>query len=334
MSTESFKVYYIGQRTAEELEDTRSELESVGARLELLPSLKNEDEIVQRAQDADGLIIASAPITRRVLSGLKRCKVVVRTGVGIDTIDVGAASELGIAVVNVPDLWIREVANHALGLLLACNRRVLSLDRGVRRGQWLHRISPPVGSLHGETLGLVGLGRIGRALARRAAALEMELLAFDPYLPESTFREQGATPVSFHDLLGRSDYVSIHCPLTDETHHLVNEDALRRMKPTAYLINTARGPIVDNDALVRALREGWIAGAGLDVLEEEPPPSDSELLSLENLIVTPHVAFYSDAAVRGLPRRCGQEVARVLAGRRPLNLVNGDVAERLGLRPD
>ena len=334
MSDRNLTVYYIGVRDSDDLKDTRVELEGIGARLKLLPFLTSEDEIIQQTRDADGLIVVNAPITRRVLTALKRCKVLVRTGMGLDTVDLDAATDLGVAVVNVPDLWVREVANQALTLLLACNRKLLSLDREARSGKWRVRIPPPVGSLHGETLGIVGLGRVGSALARRAAALEMELLACDPYISDSVFDEHGVTSVSFDQLLERSDYISVHCPLTPETRHMFDGDALRRMKSTAYLINTARGPIVDQAALTRALQEGWIAGTGLDVLEEEPPRPGDPLFSLENVVVSPHVGHYSDAARQGLPRRCGQEVARVLTGRMPLYLVNDQVTERLGLRSD
>jgi D-3-phosphoglycerate dehydrogenase len=186
----------------------------------------------------------------------------------------------------------------------------------------------PVGCLHGETLGIVGLGRIGRALARRAAAMEFKLLACDPYIPQSVFEEYGATPVSLDELLRKSDYVSVHCPHTEETEHMFNEETLRKMKPSAYLVNTARGPVVENAAVAKALEEGWIAGAALDVMEVEPPPDAEPLLKMDNVVLTPHIAYYSDAAVAGLPRRCGLEVARVLTGKMPGSLVNPEVLEK------
>ena len=334
MSNQGFTVYYLGARADEDYTDARDELGKVGARLELLPLLTVEEEIVSRTRDADGLIVVNSPITRRVLSQLKRCKVVLRTGVGYDVIDVIAATELGVAIVNVPDMWTQEVANQALTLLLACNRRLLKVDRAVRSGEWDERIPSPVGSLYQETLGLVGLGQIGSALARRAAALEMDVLAYDPYIPESAFQKCGAARVMFGELLQRSDYVSINCPLTAETRHIVSEDALRRMKPTAYLINTARGPIVDEAALIRALQEGWIAGAGLDVFEHEPPSPGNPLLSMDNVVLSSHVGHHSDPSVRRRPSRYGSEVARVLSGRMPLHLVNPEVTERLPLHSD
>ena len=186
-----------------------------------------------------------------------------------------------------PDLWIREVANHALALMLALNRRLFLLDRYVRSERWIPVIPPPVGPLHGETLGIIGFGRIGRMMAKRGAALDMEMVAYDPFLPAEALQELGVEQVSLDELLRRSDYVSIHSPLTEDTRHLIDAAALKRMKPTAYLINTSRGPVVDEAALATALREGWIAGAGLDVLEQEPPDPASPLLELDNVIITP-----------------------------------------------
>ena len=331
MSNNKYTVYRIGVHARDLLEPERLELERVGARHVVLDKLEGEEELIEKARDADGLIVVDSPVNRRVMAAMKRLKVVLRTGVGVDVIDVDAATELGVAVISVPDLWIREVANHALALLLACNRKLRLLDNAVRSGDWLPIIPPPVGSLHGETLGLVGLGRIGGALARRAAAMEMSILAHDPYLPASVFDELGVESVSFDDLLGRSDYVSIHSPRTDETSHLFGEEAFTRMKPTAYLINTSRGPIIDEAALIEALQEGRIAGAGLDVLEKEPPDPDNPLLKMDNVVLTPHSSYYSDAAIAELPVRCGQEVARVLTGRRPINLVNPEVLEKLPL---
>ena len=334
MSEYKYTVYRIGVHTRDLLEPERVELERVGARQVVLPRIEDQGELIEKARDADGLIIVDSPVTRRAMEAMPGLKVVLRTGVGVDVIDVDAATDLGIAVVCVPDLWIREVANHAMALLLACNRRLLLLDSAVRSGDWLPIIPPPVGSLHGETLGIVGLGRIGRALSSRAAAFELDVIAYDPYLPAAAFADAGVESVSFDELLRRSDYISLHSPKTDETAHLLDEDALRRMKPTAYLINTSRGPLVDQAALTRALREGWIAGAALDVLEKEPPEATEPLLKMKNVILTPHASYYSDAAIEQLPVRCGQEVARVLTGRMPKNLFNPKVLDKLPLTAD
>lgn len=328
---ERYTVVHLGLHPRDQLEPERLELERVGARQVVLEHLGSQEDVTERIKDADGLIVPAAAVRRPVISSLNQCKVIMRTGVGVDTIDVDAATEFGIAVVNVPDLWIREVANHALSLMLASNRKLRYLDRVIRAGAWKALIPPPVGSLHGETLGLVGFGRIGRALATRAKALDMKVVAQDSYVNPSVFEQAGVDSMSFDDLLECSDYVSIHCPLTEETFHLFDETNLKRMKPNAYLINTARGPIVEHAALLRALQSGWIAGAALDVLEEEPPKPDDPLLKMDNVLLTPHTSYQSDESVRNLAIRCGSEVARVLTGRMPLNLVNPEVLNKLPL---
>ena len=241
-------------------------------------------------------------------------------------IDVPAATDLGVVVVNIPDLWTREVANHALGLLLAWNRQIPMLDSQVKRGVWQSAVPGPAGALHGETVGIVGFGNIGRAFARRVAALEMQVIAYDPYVDEAQFAALGVERVhSLGELAARADYISVHCLLNAETRHLIDAAFLRQMKPTACLINTSRGPVVDEEALIRALQERWIGGAALDVRAQEPPPADNPLSEMENVILTPHAAYYSAAAVAQVPRRCGEEVARVLTGQRPLHVVNPEV---------
>ena len=328
MSDAKFTVYSLG---AGDHEDIIEELDKVGARLVLLERLESEDEIIEQTRDADALIVTESPITRRVLSSFDHCKAVLRTGVGFDCIDVPAATDNGIAVINVPDLWTREVANQAMMLLLAANRKLLEQESSVRENRWLPRISAPVGPLHTETVGVVGLGRIGSAFARRIAAFEVELIAYDPFISDDAFEAVGAESVSFDELLQRSDYISVHTPLNDGTFHLIDEDALRKMKPTAILINTSRGPVVDEAALITALQEGWILGAGLDVLEQEPPDEDSPLLGMSNTVLTPHAAHYSELSMELRPRRYGVEIAAVLDGRMPMNLVNGPVLEVLPL---
>lgn len=325
MSEQNFKVYVLEGRTSRDFSDCVAELAKVPAEVEILPFIGEEEEVIEKVHDAHGLIVASSPMSRRVMSALKNLKVVLRTGVGYDVIDVPAATELGIAVVNVPDLWVREVANHALALLLTWNRKILSLHREVTSGVWQSRVPGPTGSLHGETIGVVGLGNIGSAFAKRVAALEMQVIACDPYVDDARFSELGVERVSLQALAERSDYVSVHSLLNDETHHLINADFLSRMKPSAFLINTSRGPVVDEQAVIRALQENRIAGAALDVRESEPPSADNPLTQMDNVILTPHAAYFSDPAVARIPKRCGEEVARVLTGQRPVNLVNPEV---------
>ena len=332
MTDSRFTVYYVGHTPSANHADTIEELDKVGAELALLPRLDDEDEIIAQAKNADALIVVESPITRKVLSSLEKCTAVLRTGVGFDCIDVPAATDNSIAVINVPDLWTREVANQAMMLLLASNRKLLEQESSVRENRWMPRIPAPVGPLHTETVGIVGLGRIGSAFARRIAAFEVELIAYDPFIDDEAFEAVGARSVSFDELLAESDYISVHTPLDDGTFHLIDEEALRKMRPNAILINSSRGPVVDEGALITALQGGWILGAGLDVLEKEPPDADNPLLSMDNVVLTPHAAHYSELSMSLRPRRYGVEVAAVLDGRKPMNLVNPQVLEVLPLR--
>jgi D-3-phosphoglycerate dehydrogenase len=326
MTDTAYHVYVVQARRPRDYTDCQAALAAVPARMTTLPSITDPGELITRARDADALVVSFAPVTRRVLEALDRLKTVVRTGVGYDVIDVAAATEVGVVVVNIPDIWVREVANHALALLLAWNRKIVTLDAQVRAGVWSGGIpGPHTGALHGETVGIVGLGNIGSAFARRVAALETTVIACDPYVDEGRFAALGVERVSLDALAERSDYVSVHALLNAETRHLIGEAFFRRMKPTAILINTARGPVVDERALIRALEEGRLAGAALDVWEHEPVATDNPLLKMDNVIATPHAAYFSSAAVAQVPRRCGEEVARVLTGRRPLNVVNPEV---------
>ena len=326
MPDRPFKVYVIQGRGERDYADCQTALDRVPAQLISLPFIGDAAEVIARTRDADALIISSSPVSRRVMESLEGVKAVMRTGVGYDVIDVPAATELGVVVINVPDIWIREVANHALALLLAWNRRIVTLDREVRGGTWSGRVAGAVtGSLHGETVGIVGLGNIGSAFARRIAALETHVIACDPYVDDARFKTLGVERVDLPTLAARADYVSVHALLNAETRGLLNEAFFRRMKPTACLVNTSRGPIVDEGALVRALQEGKLAGAALDVFEEEPLAADSPLRRLDNVILTPHAAYFSSPAVAQVPKRCGEEIARVLLKERPLNVVNPEV---------
>jgi D-3-phosphoglycerate dehydrogenase len=326
MPDQSYHVYVIQGRSPQDYADCQAALARVPARMTSLPFIGNEDELITKTRDADALVVVYSAITRAVMSALEGLKTVVRTGVGYDVIDVPAATDLGVVVVNIPDLWIREVANHALGLLLAWNRKVVTLDRQVHAGTWgVGPMGPHTGSLHGETVGIVGLGNIGSAFARRVAAFETTVIACDPYVDDHRFKDLGVERVSLDALAERADYVSVHTLLNAETRHLIGEAFFRRMKPTAILINTSRGPVVDEQALGRALQEKRLAGAALDVWEKEPITTDNPLLKMDNVIATPHAAYFSSAAVGQVPRRCGEEVARVLTGQRPLNVVNPEI---------
>jgi D-3-phosphoglycerate dehydrogenase len=253
-------------------------------------------EVVAAVGDADVVWImgGSRVVTADILPQLPRCRIILRTGTGTDNIPVEAATRRGIVVANTPEATMHQVAEHALGLLLAVVRRIAVQDRLVHQGVWDRDRSWPSWHLVGQTLGLVGFGRIARLLARKVSGLELHVIACDPLVDAAAMAGHGARKVELDDLLGRADFVSVHVPLSDRTRHLIGERELRRMKPRAVLVNTSRGPVIDEAALVRALSEGWIAGAGLDVLETEPPPAGHPLLRLENVVLTPHIASYSD----------------------------------------
>ncbi|MFW6156236.1 MAG: C-terminal binding protein [Armatimonadota bacterium] len=274
-----------------------------------------EDDVIEAARGATAILVTAAYVTRRVLEALQpELRAVVRYGVGLDRIDLDAARELGVDVRNTRDFCTNEVADHALALLLAVGRDIVNRAMAVREGDWgggggrtLHRLS-------GGVAGVIGLGDIGLGVARRVAALGMAVVAHDPYADRREAQAMGVRLVGLEELLAESDAVLVTCPLTDETRGMIDAEALAMMKPTALLVNTSRGGIIDEDALVEALREGEIAGAGLDVLEQEPPPEDHPLLAMENTVITPHTAFASAEASYDLVVGAFRELADALRG--------------------
>ena len=299
----------------------RAILEAVGAEL-VREHLTAEDDLIRGLANADVVLNQFSQITARVIDSLDRCRGIVRYGVGYDTVDVAAATRRGISVCNVPDYGTDEVSDHAITLLLAISRKLLTLARGVQEGAWSVEPAKPVGRLRGRTLGIVGLGRIGAMTAAKAQAFGIRVIAHDPLRPMHYFAERNVGRATLEELLQTADYVSLHAPLSAETRHLIDERALGLMKPTAFLVNTARGGLVDGAALARALRSGRIAGAALDVTEQEPIPRDSLLLGLENCILTPHAAWYSDESAAALQRLAGEEAARLVLGEAPRCPVN------------
>lgn len=310
----------------ESLEVEKRALEGVADRFVALKTRKPE-EFLAEAADCDALLNTYAgPITAEVMARMPRCKIIARYGIGVDTIDVDAATAAGIIVTNNPTYCVDEVAEHAMALLLACARKAAFYDRLVRVGRWEVPPGKPIFRLAGATLGLVGYGNIARRVATRAAAFEMRVLFFDPFVE----RVEGVpgSKVALEDLLRSSDLVSLHPPLTPQTRRLIGDEALSRMRPTAYLVNCSRGPVVDTDALVRALDARRIAGCALDTTDPEPLPDSHPLRGRENVILTPHVAWYSEEAMRGLQAGAPAEVRRVLSGEWPVNVVNRDVKGR------
>ncbi len=303
------------------LDIERSVLGAVGAELLALQATSDE-ELLEVVRDADALLVCYAPVTKRLIDRAEQCRVIARYGIGVDNVDVEAATAKGILVTNVPDYCIEEVSDHALALLLTSARKLVQLDRRVRAGAWNATDAVPIHRLRGLVLGLVGFGKIPRELARKVGALGLEVLAYDPYVDTQDMRGHGVRKVDLSTLLTQSDFISVHAPLTPQTRGMIGESELRAMKPTAYLINTARGPIVSESALIRALREGWIAGAALDVLETEPPAQTHALFTLDNVILTPHMSFYSEESLRELQRKAAEEVLRVLSDQPPRYSVN------------
>jgi D-3-phosphoglycerate dehydrogenase len=277
---------------------------------------------------ADAVLNCYVPIPADLTRELDGCRIIARYGIGLDTIDVGVATERGILVTNVPDYCIDEVADHALALILATARGIVRLDRRVHMGSWSPMDAAPLRRIRGRTLGLVGFGRIARTLAAKAQAVGYRVVATDPFLSGEAIAAAGAEPITFERLLAGADVISLHAPLTDETRHLIGGAELAAMKDDAVLVNTSRGGLVDVDALREALAAGQIGGAALDVLETEPPASDDPLLSRPDVIVTPHAAFYSQESVVELQRKAVEQVIEALAGRVPPYAVN---AAELGL---
>ncbi|MEM0297668.1 MAG: C-terminal binding protein [Zestosphaera sp.] len=297
----------------------------------------NEDVIKEAAKDADVIVIVYAKITDKIIENAAKLKGIVRCGIGVDNINLEAATKRGIVVANVPDYAITTVADHAFALILSLVRKVMKWDLYVREGRYVGRwTSPPqelIGTdMDGKTLGLVGFGKIGREVARRAKGFNMKVLVFDPYISKELAEQMGVELVDLDTLLRNSDIVSLHAPLTKETYHIINEDRLKLMRKNAYIVNTSRGPLIDEKALYKALKEGWIAGAALDVFEVEPLPPDNPLLKLDNVILTPHIAWFTEEALQRLEYTAVEEAIRILKGELPKNLVNKDVLKVLELR--
>lgn len=298
-----------------------------------------EDELIAAGADADALCVSTREaVTRRVLENLPNTKVISRYGVGLDNVDLDAAAENNIVVTHYPGYCTSEVADHAMSMVLALNRRLVEQDRSLREGDWV-KFGPAtrtilkgtVPALRELTLGIIGFGRIGQAVAERARPFGLKLIAADPYQDPAVMEAHGVESVTLDTLLARADLITIHCPLTPETRGLINGAALAKMKPTAFLVNTARGPIIDLPALAAALANGKLAGAALDVVDPEPLPADSPFYKMDNVILTPHSAYYSERSVELVRRETLMEAIEVLRGRRPRTVANPDVLTRVHL---
>jgi D-3-phosphoglycerate dehydrogenase len=293
--------------------------------------LAGEEALIEACAGADALICAYAPLTPRVLDTLPGVRIVAFMATGFNSVDLDAATERGIVVTNVPDYCTQEVADHAMGFLLALGRNLLRHHGCVLDGQWDYEACGKPDRISHQTLGIVGLGRIGRAVALRAQAFGLTVLASDPYVDEATMKAFGVRKTDLDEVL-RCDYVSLHCLLSDETRGIIGEAELKKMKPSAHLINTARGACVDDDALAAALQSGEIAGAALDVLWPEPLPAGHPLYAFDSVILTPHTAFMSRVSEEEVREKACLEVVRALRGETPHYVVNAEVLERPNLR--
>lgn len=299
-------------------------LDALRTRFDVTAREVTPEELLEAIGECEVLVVRSRTrVTREVLEVGRRLRVVARAGVGVDNIDVAAATERGVLVVNAPAGSTRSVAELTVAHMLALARRLPQADRSVREGRWEKKRIQGV-ELWGKVLGLVGSGRIGSQVAQIAQTLGMEVIAYDPYLPEGAAREHGIRLTSLDEVLRSSDVVSVHAALTAETHHMLDYEAFRRMKRTALLVNCARGAIVDEDGLARALRDGLIAGAGLDVFEREPPEG-SPLLAMDNVVLTPHIAASTDDAQRQTGLLVVEQIVKAVIGERPDFLVNPEV---------
>jgi D-3-phosphoglycerate dehydrogenase len=306
----------------------REELAKIGAQL-ILARCKSEDQVIDEGQGADVLLNNAIPITRRIIESLPACKLIVRYGIGVDHIDIQAATECHIIVANTPTYCVEEVSDHAVALLLACVRKIVTLDRIVKKGRWDTTKLWPIHRLRGQTLGLVGFGKIARRVVEKLMPFDPTCLAYDPYVPQQVAEEYGVALVGLEELLKESDLVSLHAPLTEETRHMIGQKEFKLMRPSAFLVNTSRGAVVNEQALYQALKQGWIAGAGLDVMEEEPPVEDNPLLQLDNVIITSHCASFSVESTEDLRREVCDAVVSVLTGRWPPAVVNPGVKPKV-----
>jgi D-3-phosphoglycerate dehydrogenase len=272
------------------------------------------EDILAVAKDADAILVTYAKITREIITQLTKCKAIGRFGLGVDNIDLAAAKDKGIAVNYVPDYCIREVSDHAMAMLLSLIRKVPLSNRLVQAGRWEMPAVVPIRRLEGTVLGLLGFGNIPRLVAPKAEAFGIKVIAYDPFAKDELFASAGVERVDIDALLARSNYISVHAPLAPQTRGLLNKDAFAKMKKGVYIVNTARGPLIDEEALIAALDAGQVGGAALDVVTTEPLAKNSPLLGRDNVIVTPHTAFYSIEALDELQSKCATDVARVLSG--------------------
>jgi D-3-phosphoglycerate dehydrogenase len=294
---------------------------------------RSEKELMEKTAEADGVFVQYANISRRVIENMKNCRIIVRYGIGIDCVDVEAATQHGIMVANVPDYGLQDVADHTVALLLAAARKITLSNQLVKAGIWDFNRAKPLYRLEGRMLGLLGFGGIGRMVAERLKPFGMRVQAYDPGVSDQILAHHGVSRADFDTLLATSDMISLHIPLKVSTHHILNKEAFSKMKESAILINTARGALVDEEALAAVLQSGYLAGAALDVAASEPINPDSPLLGMDNVIITPHIAWYTEEAQHSLQSIAANDMARALGGQVPKNLLNPAVLSNISLLP-
>lgn len=316
-----FKVVVTDDRFGTYAEE-KAVLETIDAEV-VVTNCSTPEEVAEACRDADGVLVNLAPMPAEVINQLEKCKVIARYGVGYDNVDVNACTAKGIYLTNVPDYCAEEVSDQALALLLGCIRKIARRDAQVRQGMWNIGKADPIYRIAGKTFAFLGYGMIARCLHRKIKGLNLaRVLVYDPYLSEDFVKSQGAEKVDFETALKEADYISIHMPLTDQTRGIINEQAFALMKPTAILVNTSRGPVIDEKALIKALSTGQINSAGLDVHNKEPLDPDNPLMKLENCILTDHVGWYSEESMSELKRKAAENVRDVLTGNKPKYPVN------------
>ena len=336
MVENKFIVVRLNSNTYPIIPDEENKLKKIGGKLICIEGSK-QDEIIEVAKDCDALIVVSSKIRQEVIEQLYKCRIIAREGIGVDNIDVNIATEKGIIVTNVPDFCNNEMAEHTMALILGVARKIVKMDENTRNCKWNSRVEEHLKRINGKSLGLIGFGNAARGVAIRAIPFGFKIYAYDPYINELEMKNYKVEPSSFEYIIKNCDYISLHVPLNSKTYHLIGESELKSMKKDAYLINTSRGAVVDEDMLVKALKEGWIKGAGLDVFEkinvfdESEEKIDNPLFHLDNVILSPHCAACSDESLFEVKKKAIDEVVAVLSGRWPKNCVNPDVFPRFPL---
>lgn len=303
-----------------------------GLNIEVLKGqCQSDQEVIALAKNADGIINQYAPINEKVINNLSKCKVISRYGVGVNTIDVDAATKYGICIANVTDYGVEEVSNHAMALILNCARKVVTQNNLVKKGIWDFKDAVPLFRLSQQTLGLIGYGRNSRSLAEKAKVFGMRIFVYDPFVSNEDIANSGVTPTDLEKVIQGADYLSLHIPLTKDTKSFINREHLTDMKSNAFIINTSRGEIINENDLIEALNNKQIAGAALDVLEKEPISSNHPFMKMENVVMTPHSAWYTEESMKELRTKTVQNIIDVMEGKFPTYLVNSSVKNHLSL---